>query len=58
MLSHFTEQCDSKYIFKGVSCSKDDCHREESKKNKKEAPAFPYQEAAVPQLGPPLEGRL
>lgn len=29
MLSHFTEQYDTKYIFKGVSCNKDDCHREE-----------------------------
>lgn len=31
MLSHFTEQYDTKYIFKGVSCNKDDCHREEKK---------------------------
>lgn len=32
MLSHFTEQYDTKYIFKGVSWNKDDCHSEEKKK--------------------------
>lgn len=32
MLSHFIEQYDTKYIFKGVSWNKDDCHSEKKKK--------------------------
>lgn len=32
MLSHFIEQYDTKYIFKGVSGNKDDCHSEKKKK--------------------------
>lgn len=34
MLSHFIEQYDTKYIFKGVSWNKDDCHSEKKKKKK------------------------
>lgn len=29
------EQYDTKYIFKAVSCNKDDCHREKKRKKKK-----------------------